>query len=67
MIVLGPGWHTSEYVAALWGKHKRDVQRWCADGFLVSCGFKVVQLLDHTGNRKRYWIYGVDGDNSLAA
>ena len=66
MLVIGNGWHTAEYVAAFWGKHVHTVRDWCADGFLVSCGFKVAHLHDRAGNR-RYWIYGVEMPNSPIA
>jgi len=52
--LVGPGWHTAEYAAAQWGKAPRTVQAWCASGFLLTCGFRVMKA--DTGDHRRWWI-----------
>ena len=55
------GWHTADYLAAQWGKSLRTVQRWAANGFLIECGFKVMQASWGTpagaGGKGRWYIY----------
>jgi hypothetical protein len=70
MIILSSNWHTLEYLAALWGKAPRTIEKWADSGFLIDCGFKVAQIhmpyrpFNTSGQGSRRWfVYAPDSDS----